>query len=645
MDPTDVRIFVSSTFVDLKRIRAQVIKWLDEVFEARLVVMETAGSDAAPPNVLSVRRVRECDLFVGIYAHRYGSIDTATGKSITELELDEANQCFSSGSLRDILLYVLPEDVSWLSEFRETTPEAISGLKRLREKVTGHTYTGFRSCDELLFAVVRDVRRKLDQYFQQFPQTLRAFVIPNRRKLERPVGMEFVTSEFQGYLISREQKVDELVSIARNNSVTLLLGESGVGKTSLLHAGLIPQLVDLQWRPVFCRPFGRPSSDIVQQIQSSLFGGTRSHRSDLLAVIAEAIAALNGQMLLVIIDQFEDVLTARDIDDAQTLVGNLSVLRQLGNPLLRLIISYRADLEARLGEYWQRMSGSPSGLPRVYVAGLPQQNLWSKIENAASDLQITLKIKGNESDQIVRDLATAALAIGFQGVYPPHVQMFIDYLWKLSKVEKVDFTIDEYRRAGGIQGIIGNYLTRQLDYAHDVEGNLRSVLVSLVRSYGVKAQKQVRELQSDTGLDVADCDLALEKLIDLRLVRHVENYYEITHDFVARKVLAELVDSEEREFKRFRELLSSKAAAYRTTQNPLTEEELLMVYKYRQRTIPTPEELHLLLIAFIQGTGPTLYWVLSVPWGEDRSSGCSRGSSSAISARTTSKCSSLEAKT
>ena len=97
-------------------------------------------------------------------------------------------------------------------------------------------------------------------------------------------------------------------------------------------------------------------------------------------------------------------------------------------------------------------------------------------------------------------------------------------------------------------------------------------------------------------------------------MRHVENYYEITHDFVARKVIAELVGSEEKEFKRFRELLSSKAAVYRTTQNPLTEEELLMVYRHRQRVIPTAEELQFLLIAFIQGTGPTLYWLLNVPY-------------------------------
>ncbi len=78
-----VKIFVSSTFVDLKEVRTEVIKWLDGVFETGLTTMETFGSDAAPPDVLSVRRVRECDLFVGVHAHRYGSIDPVSGKSIS----------------------------------------------------------------------------------------------------------------------------------------------------------------------------------------------------------------------------------------------------------------------------------------------------------------------------------------------------------------------------------------------------------------------------------------------------------------------------------------------------------------------------------------------------------------------------------
>ena len=71
--------------------------------------METFGSDATTPDVNSVRRVRDCDLFVGIYAHRYGTLDEVTSKSIVELELDEAKRAFSTGVLSDISLNVIDE--------------------------------------------------------------------------------------------------------------------------------------------------------------------------------------------------------------------------------------------------------------------------------------------------------------------------------------------------------------------------------------------------------------------------------------------------------------------------------------------------------------------------------------------------------
>lgn len=84
------KIFLSSTYIDLKDVRAEVARWLTGIFGASLVIMETSGSDAAPPNILSVRRVRQCDIFVGIYGRRYGTMDPDSGELITELELDEA---------------------------------------------------------------------------------------------------------------------------------------------------------------------------------------------------------------------------------------------------------------------------------------------------------------------------------------------------------------------------------------------------------------------------------------------------------------------------------------------------------------------------------------------------------------------------
>jgi len=95
------KVFLSSTFVDLASVRTKISRWLTGLFDTKLVIMETFGSDAAPPEINSVRRVRECDLFVGIYAHRYGKIDEASGASITELELDEASVSLSAGTMRD----------------------------------------------------------------------------------------------------------------------------------------------------------------------------------------------------------------------------------------------------------------------------------------------------------------------------------------------------------------------------------------------------------------------------------------------------------------------------------------------------------------------------------------------------------------
>ena len=52
----------------------------------------------------------------------------------------------------------------------------------------------------------------------------------------------------------------------------------------------------------------------------------------------------------------------------------------------------------------------------------------------------------------------------------------------------------------------------------------------------------MRKLRLILGYPTSNCEVALEKLIDLRLVRHLDGLYEIAHDFLAREVAAKLVD-------------------------------------------------------------------------------------------------------
>ena len=189
--------------------------------------------------------------------------------------------------------------------------------------------------------------------------------------------------------------------------------------------------------------------------------------------------------------------------------------------------------------------------------------------------------------------------------------MLIEHIWSSSSQGQKPYSIKNYQEAGGMEGVIGGYLNRLIQYAQDREGHIRSVLISLVRSYGVKAQRTLSEVVSDTGLQASACETALEKLIDLRLARHIDPYYEVSHDYIARKIIAELANLEERECKRFKELLASKAAAYQTTSSLLAHVELLMLYKYKEKIIPNESELRLLLASWVKGAGPALYWILN----------------------------------
>jgi hypothetical protein len=605
------KVFVSSTYLDLAEIRLQINEWLSGIFGSELIVMETFGSDADPPDIYSVRRVRECDLFIGIYAQRYGTIDRQSGKSITELEFDEAIAAFSSGILKDVLLYVIDPESDWQSENKETSEAAKTGLERLKKKCRSHTYTAFKSGQDLLYCIIRDVYKKLSEHFGTQPLKVRPFNLPAQSSLRQPVGMEYLTSEYGGYLVGREHETAQLAKLLEDEPMILLLGDSGTGKTSLIHAGLIPMIKGIGYRPIYTRPLGLPYGDIIRQVQTSIFVAQPFPRIPLVSLLAEVAGALVKEKGLLIVDQFEDVLMASDVRETEMLVSELRILRELRIPSLRILISYRADLEGKLGEFWQQISGSPQGLPRAYISGVDKEAAWKGVMQVATDLSVNTNLRTVEENRLKEDLFIASKVLGISGVYPPYIQMLIDHIWSSSKEGEIEYTLKNYQAAGGMEGVIGGYLGRQLEYAQDPENHIRTVLISLVRSYGIKAQKSIEEIAVDADLAIHDCEIALEKLIDFRLVRHIDTFYEVSHDFIARKILEELVNSEEREVKRFRELLSSKAAAYQTTEAPLSSEELLMLYRHRRRIVPNEAELRLLLLSWIKQMGPALYWLLN----------------------------------
>ena len=73
--------------------------------------------------------------------------------------------------------------------------------------------------------------------------TFLKFDLEKKATLQRPFpGMAFYTKDDASIFKGRDSEIENLLSIINNWPITILIGESGAGKTSLIHAGLFPSV-------------------------------------------------------------------------------------------------------------------------------------------------------------------------------------------------------------------------------------------------------------------------------------------------------------------------------------------------------------------------------------------------------------------
>lgn len=74
------------------------------------------------------------------------------------------------------------------------------------------------------------------------------------------LGLASFTEETRAYFHGRDEEVAELGRRVQRKLLTILFGQSGLGKTSILRAGLVPRLRPEGYCPVYVRlDYGRES--------------------------------------------------------------------------------------------------------------------------------------------------------------------------------------------------------------------------------------------------------------------------------------------------------------------------------------------------------------------------------------------------
>lgn len=250
-----MKVFLSSTYVDLIEHRKAARDALAKL-GLHVIGMEDFGARTEDSTTACLAEVEECELFVGIYAHRYGYIPDGAVVSITEQEFDHAQK-----HGKETFGCIVHEDHSWHPKHIEHDKKA--NLNALLKKVKIRPVEFFTTPENLAGGIAASIGRHLAE--QQLASGSSVYE-PRKPGNTLPI---------QPYFFGRTAELATIAEALAPESRTwgaLIDGPGGIGKTALAIRAAHLALADLFERKIFIsakvrelRPEGeRPLTDFTR---------------------------------------------------------------------------------------------------------------------------------------------------------------------------------------------------------------------------------------------------------------------------------------------------------------------------------------------------------------------------------------------
>jgi eukaryotic-like serine/threonine-protein kinase len=341
-------------------------------------------------------------------------------------------------------------------------------------------------------------------------------------------GLRPFESSHRGVFFGRGLEVGVIVERLRTDSVVVVAGDSGVGKSSLCRAGVIPAILDgalgggRAWRTLTVVPGRRPLAAMAAALEEPDLAARVLAEPELLARELHRRAGSDGLVLFV--DQMEELVTVGDPAEVAAFDAALARISE-GVTGVRLITTVRADFLSRLltlPRFGQELS-------RVlyFVRPLPPERIRDVITGPASATNV-----GFESDAMIDELVDATAQAGSGGL--PLLSFALAELWEARDREKGLVTQATLDQMGGVAGALarhGDAVIAGMPPADRVHA--RRVLLRLVTSVGTRVARTEAELSvSESSLG------AVKALVNGRLVvvhdGEAGATYELAHEVLLR---------------------------------------------------------------------------------------------------------------
>jgi serine/threonine protein kinase/WD40 repeat protein len=327
-------------------------------------------------------------------------------------------------------------------------------------------------------------------------------------------GLFSFTGEQAKFFFGRELDVESMWRKISRLSLAVLIGPSGVGKSSFLRAGVIAAKPE-DWNVVFCTPGDAPFTSLAQSLLPDFVGQTDAMRDLLrLSDIDRAIPLLHGwrqrsKQALLVVDQFEE-LFALNPPEVQgrfaEFLGRLSVEADI-----HVLVSMRDDFFFLCHQY---QALRPVFLDATPLGPLSTKDLRRAIVEPARLCGFAFEDEALV-DEIMKDVE------GERGALPL-MAFAAARLWELRDREHGVITRRSYEEIGRVGGALAQHAEATLEkIGHERENIVREIFRNLVSIQHTRVVREREELLSVFD-DRTTAEEVLKALIDARLLTSFE---------------------------------------------------------------------------------------------------------------------------
>ncbi len=265
-------------------------------------------------------------------------------------------------------------------------------------------------------------------------------------------GLKAFEAEQKEFFFGRKQVVREILAKFNEKPFVPIIGASGSGKSSVVRAGLIPELLNNRgWRVIEpIKPGFEPLEELRTAFKQCFKQANKQKQFQTLSNnypnnLPEIIENLPGaEKLLLVVDQFEEVFTVcANKEERQRFIDLLTQVVEITDSRLAVVITMRADFLEPCLQYPSLTQLIQT--QAVYMPPLTGVDLKDTIAEPA-------KLQGHSVEEglLLKILEDVKQEPGFL----PLLEFALTKLWEKRDRNQHQLTLEEYEKLGELTGAL-----------------------------------------------------------------------------------------------------------------------------------------------------------------------------------------------